>query len=97
MSQKELGGSLNFRLRVWCAYVKQVRIRFKFLGVAAIAPWFCLRLPSCGLGFESQAHHLLFFQFVLLKMYRENNKNKLKKGRDWPIFKKIPSLRKTRC
>ena len=29
--------------------------------VAAIAPWFCLRLPSCGPGFESQAHHLCFF------------------------------------
>ena len=33
--------------------------------VAAIAPWFCLRLPSCGPGFESQVHHLCFFQFVL--------------------------------
>ena len=28
---------------------------------AAIAPWFCLYLPSCGPGFESQAHHLCFF------------------------------------
>ena len=25
--------------------------------VAAIAPWFRLRLPSCGPRFESQAHH----------------------------------------
>ena len=33
--------------------------------VAAIAPWFRLRLPSCGPGFESQAHHPCFFQFVL--------------------------------
>ena len=32
---------------------------------AAIAPWFRLHLPSCGPGFESQAHHLRFFQFVL--------------------------------
>ena len=27
--------------------------------------WFRLHLPSCGPGFESQAHHLHFFQFVL--------------------------------
>ena len=33
--------------------------------VAAIAPWFHLRLPSYGPGFESQVHHLCFFQFVL--------------------------------
>ena len=32
---------------------------------AAIALWFCLHLPSCGPGFESQANHLHFFQFVL--------------------------------
>ena len=25
---------------------------------AAIALWICLRLPSCGNEFESQAHHL---------------------------------------
>ena len=55
--------------------------------VAAIAPWFRLRLPSCGPGFESQAHHLRFFQFGLLKLYQENNKNKQKRGRDWPIFR----------
>ena len=29
--------------------------------MAAIAPWFRLHLPSCGPGFESQAHHLCFF------------------------------------
>ena len=27
-----------------------------------------LRLPSCHCGFESQADHLRFFQFVLLKL-----------------------------
>ena len=36
-----------------------------FFQVAAIAPWFCLRQPSCGPRFESQAHHLHLFQFVL--------------------------------
>ena len=33
--------------------------------VAAIAPWFRLRLPYCGPGFESQALHLCFFQFLI--------------------------------
>ena len=47
--------------------------------VAAIAPWFRLRLPSCGPGFESQAHHLRFFQFVL-KLYQEKNENKQKEA-----------------
>ena len=35
------------------------KIHLKWM--AAIAPWFCLRLPSCGPVFESQAHHLRFF------------------------------------
>ena len=34
----------------------------------AIALWFRLRLPSCGPGFESQAHRLSFLQFILLKL-----------------------------
>ena len=29
--------------------------------VAAIAPWFHLRLPSCSSRFKSQADHLCFF------------------------------------
>ena len=58
------------------------------MGVAAIAPWFHLRLPSCGPWFKSQAHHLCFFQFVL-KLKREKNENKQKRGQDWPIFKKL--------
>ena len=33
--------------------------------MAAIAPWFRLRLRTCGLRFESQAHHLRFFQFAM--------------------------------
>ena len=56
-----------------------------------IAPWFRLRLPSCGPGFESQAHHLRFFQFVLLKLYRENNENnenKQKEAGTGPFLKK---------
>ena len=54
--------------------------------VAAIAPCFRLRLPSCGPGFESQAHHLHFFQFVLLKLLLELEKNENKQN--GPYFKK---------
>ena len=48
----------------------------------AIAPWFRLRLPSCGPRFESRAHHLCFFQFVLLpfELNCERNKNKQKEA-----------------
>ena len=56
--------------------------------VATIAPWFRLHLPSCSPGFESQAHHLRIFQFVLLKMYRENNENKQKEAGIGPFLKK---------
>ena len=52
--------------RRWAHYV-QLGKRLSVL-VAAIALWFRLCLPSCGPGFESQAHHLRFFQFVLLKL-----------------------------
>ena len=55
--------------------------------VVAMAPWFCLRLPSCGPGFESQAHHLCFFQFVLLKLHRENNEIKQKEAGIGPFLK----------
>ena len=58
--------------------------------VAAIAPWFRLRLPSCGPRLVSQALHLRFFQ--LLKLYRENNENKQKEAGIGP-FKKILSIR----
>ena len=54
--------------------------------MAAIDPWFRLRLPSCGPGFKSQ--HLRFFQFVLLKLYRGNNENKEKEAGIGPFFKK---------
>ena len=35
---------------------------------AAIARWIRLRLPSSRPGFESQSHHLCFFQFIKLKL-----------------------------
>ena len=50
--------------------------------VADIALWFRLRLPSCGPGFESQAHHLRFFN-----LYYWNCNEKITK-----INKKRPSV-----
>ena len=37
---------------------EEISIKLIQLVAAAIAPWYCLSLPSCGRGFESQAHHL---------------------------------------
>ena len=45
--------------------VRMSEYKFKFCWGAAIAQWICLRLPSFHPGFESQAHHLCFYQFEL--------------------------------
>ena len=57
---------------------------------AAIATWFRLRLPFCGPGSEFQAHHLRFFQFVLLKLLLEleKNENERKEAGIGPYLKK---------
>ena len=60
--------------------------------VAAIAPWFRLRLPSCSPRFKSQAHHLHFFQLVLLKLCRENTENKQKEAGIGPFLKTLLRL-----
>ena len=36
---------------------------------AAIAQWIRLSLPFCRPGFECQAHHVCFFQFISYKLY----------------------------
>ena len=66
-------------------------LTMELLEVAAIAPWFHLRLPSCSPGFESQALHLRFFPFVI-ELWCEKDENKRKRGRDWPIFQKTMEL-----
>ena len=52
---------------------------------AAITPWIRLRLPSCRHGFESQAHHQCFYQFIV--SCRKDD-NKQKEARIGPFFKK---------
>ena len=46
----------------------KVPTRREHVGVAAIAPWFRLRLPSCGPGFESQAHHQYYFSICIIEI-----------------------------
>ena len=47
----------------------------------SIAPWFCLRLPSCGRGFKSQAHHLSFFNLYYWNCNEKRTKiNKKRPG-----------------
>ena len=57
---------------------------------AAIAHWICLHLPSCRPGFESQAHHQCFNQFIFeFHIWFGKDKNNHKRGRDWLIFYRI--------
>ena len=56
--------------------------------VAAIAPWFHLRLSSPAPGSNLKHTIYAFFQFVLLKLYPENNKNKQKEAGIGPFKKK---------
>ena len=51
------------------------------LGVAAIAQWICLRLPSCCPGFESQAHHLHFYNLQYLCYICHVERTKINKKR----------------
>ena len=44
------------------------------LRAAAIAPWFRLRLPSCGRGFESQAHQVLSIRIFEIIVMRKGRK-----------------------
>ena len=54
---------------------------------ASIVHWICLRLPSCCPGFESQAHHLHFYQFIFELCHMEKTIIK-KKRPEFPIFLK---------
>ena len=59
--------------------------RVPVYGVAAIAQWIRRHPLYCGPGFESQAQHLCFFQF-LIELSREKDETKQKRGRDRSIF-----------
>ena len=52
-----------------------------------IAQWIYLCLPSCHPGFESQAHHLCFYQLIFELFQVEKTKINIKR-RDWHILRK---------
>ena len=59
----------------------------------AMPQWFCLRPPSCGPRFESQAHHQSIFNLLCwnwnCNWYWNKRRTKIKqKGRDWPYCDK---------
>ena len=53
---------------------------------AAIAQWVCLYLPSYRPGFESQTHHLCFFNIYLNCVIWKRRKY-TKRGWEWLILK----------
>ena len=67
--------------------------KFYNIGGAAIAQWFCLHLLSCCPGFNSQAHHLSFYQLLsnlchICPYDVRKERKESKRGRVWPIFLK---------
>ena len=78
---------IRYRTADWLIKIDLPSYKETSVRGAAIAPWF----PTiCGPGFESQAHHLRLFQFVLLKLLLEleKNENKRKEAGIGPYFKK---------
>ena len=76
---------IRYRTADWLIKIDLPSYKETSVRGAAIAPWFP---TTCGPGFESQAHHLRLFQFVLLKLWWENNGNKQKEAGIGPFFKK---------
>ena len=60
------------------------------LGVAAKATWFDLRLPSCGPGFQSHAHHLRFKKMWQLSEKCTSGKSRWKLH--WQLYHHWPLL-----
>ena len=62
--------------------------------VAAIAPWFRLRLPSCGPGSNPKHTIYAFFNLYYWNCIELITKiKKTKRGRDWPLFlKKVMTI-----
>ena len=67
-----------------CANITRYLHRRTSKGATAIALWFYLRLPSCGPGFKSQAHHHNTFWICIIEI----DESKRKRGRVRPIFRR---------
>ena len=60
---------------------EEISIKLIQLVAAAIAPWYCLSLPSCSRRFESQAHHLGFINLYYWNCNEKRTKiNKKRPG-----------------
>ena len=60
---------------------EEISIKLIQLAAAAIAPWYCLSLPSCSRRFESQAHHLGFINLYYWNCNEKRTKiNKKRPG-----------------
>ena len=66
---------------------QNTHIKLNTKGGTAITQWIHLCLPSCCPRFESQAHHLCFYQlkFEFKLKHVEMMKINRKRDRDWPI------------
>ena len=51
----------NWNLLIGCSWSRD---KFPPIRGATVVQWIQLRLPSCHPGFESQAHHLRFYQII---------------------------------
>ena len=51
-----------------------------FFWAAAIAPWYCLRLPSCGDGFKSQSTPSVLFSICIIEIVMRKDENKQKEA-----------------
>ena len=65
---------LSFLMVMQLYYLNRVRVPPQLSGFV---------LPP---GFDSQTHHLCFYQFLLIYVMWKRRKNKGKTGWDWPIF-----------
>ena len=70
-----------------------ITLKLPVEGGAAVAQWIRSRLPSCRPGFESQAHHLCFFNLNLnLNCNVLKRRKETEKGAGIGLFlkKKLP-------
>ena len=70
-----------FALNTFSVLMTAKKERNHKFGMAGLAQWICLCLPSCGTRFESQ-EHLRFSWFKLMLM--EKNRNKQKEAYYYP-------------
>ena len=64
-------------------------IKFSDRQGVTIAQWIRLRLPSCCPAFKSKAHHQCFYLVKFYSIFVITLRNKIKRGRVWPIFKNL--------